>query len=126
GPVHTQHQIGGAVFRAGALWGGLGRRHLRALRRLIASAFCCTQPAPPHRNLRRMAVVARVDEVHRVISTAVDGAFYRAVNPDLAESGLDPIRHYVLSGWREGRDPAPWFSTRAYVEANPELVKAGW
>jgi hypothetical protein len=73
-----------------------------------------------------MAVMARVDEVHRVISTAVDGAFYRAVNPDLAESGLDPIRHYLLSGWREGRDPAPWFSTRAYVEANPEVVKAGW
>nr|MEA2799504.1 hypothetical protein [Phenylobacterium sp.] len=73
-----------------------------------------------------MAVTARVDEVHRVISTAVDGAFYRAVNPDLAGSGLDPIRHYVLSGWREGRDPAPWFSTRAYVEAYPEVVKAGW
>ena len=66
------------------------------------------------------------DEVHRVISTALDGGFYRAVNPDLAESGLDPIRHYVLSGWREGRDPAPWFSTRAYVEAYPEVVKAGW
>jgi hypothetical protein len=77
-----------------------------------------------------MAVLARssasADEVHRVISTALDGAFYRAVNPDLAESGLDPIRHYAGSGWREGRDPAPWFSTRAYVEAYPEVVKAGW
>jgi hypothetical protein len=66
------------------------------------------------------------DEVHRVVSTAVDGGFYRAVNPDLADSGLDPIRHYLLSGWREGRDPAPWFSTRAYVEAHPEVIKAGW
>jgi hypothetical protein len=65
-------------------------------------------------------------EVRRVISTAVDGAFYRAVNPDLAGSGLDPIHHYAGSGWREGRDPAPWFSTRAYVEAYPEVVKAGW
>src|SRR5258708_29348649 len=73
-----------------------------------------------------MPVRARADGVHGVISTAVDGAFYRAVNPDLAGSGLDPIRHYVLSGWREGRDPAPWFSTRAYVEAYPEVVKAGW
>ena len=77
-----------------------------------------------------MAVMAPVkiaaDEVHRVISTAVDGAFYRAVNPDLAESGLDPIAHYAVSGWREGRDPAPWFSTRAYVEAYPEVVRAGW
>jgi glycosyl transferase family 1 len=77
-----------------------------------------------------MAVMAPVkiaaDEVHRVISTAVDGAFYRAVNPDLAGSGLDPIAHYAGSGWREGRDPAPWFSTRAYVEAYPEVAKAGW
>ncbi|HEY8003147.1 MAG TPA: hypothetical protein VIE16_02910 [Phenylobacterium sp.] len=73
-----------------------------------------------------MAAPARDDEVHRVISTAVDGTFYRTVNPDLAKSGLDPVRHYVLSGWREGRDPAPWFSTRAYVEANPEVAKAGW
>ncbi len=61
-----------------------------------------------------------------MISTAVDGAFYRAVNPDLAKSDLDPIRHYLLSGWREGRDPAPWFSTRAYVEANREVIRAGW
>jgi hypothetical protein len=66
------------------------------------------------------------EEVHRIIATAVDGAFYRAVNPDLAGSGLDPIRHYAGSGWREGRDPAPWFSTRAYVEAYPEVAKAGW
>jgi hypothetical protein len=77
-----------------------------------------------------MAVMAPVkiaaDEVHRVISIALDGAFYRAVNPDLAESGLDPIRHYAGSGWREGRDPAPWFSTRAYVEAYPEVARAGW
>lgn len=69
---------------------------------------------------------ARADEVLTVISTAVDGAFYRAVNPDLADSGLDPIAHYVASGWREGRDPAPWFSTSAYAQAYPEVVKAGW
>ncbi|HEX2817678.1 MAG TPA: hypothetical protein VHN39_14885, partial [Phenylobacterium sp.] len=66
------------------------------------------------------------DEVHRVVSTALDGGFYRAVNPDLADSGLDSVRHYLLSGWREGRDPAPWFSTRAYVEVYPEVIKAGW
>ena len=77
-----------------------------------------------------MAVMApakmSAQEVHAVLYTAVDGAFYRAVNPDLADSGLDPIRHYAASGWREGRDPAPWFSTKAYVEAYPEVAKAGW
>jgi hypothetical protein len=77
-----------------------------------------------------MAVLARpsasAHEVYRVISTAFDGAFYRAANPDLADGGRDPIGHYLTSGWREDRDPAPWFSTRAYAEAYPELVKAGW
>ena len=81
-----------------------------------------------------MAVVARLKAASKtqagdafaVISTALDGAFYRAVNPDLAGSGLDPVRHYIASGWREGRDPAPWFSTRGYVAAYPEVVKAGW
>ncbi|MFI4965433.1 MAG: hypothetical protein ACHP9T_08720 [Caulobacterales bacterium] len=69
---------------------------------------------------------ASAEDVHRVISTAVDCAFYRAVNPDIADSGLDPIAHYAASGWREGRDPAPWFSTRAYVEAYPEVARDGW
>ncbi len=73
-----------------------------------------------------MAVKALADEVHRVISTALDGAFYRAVNPDLADADIDPIRHYAESGWREGRDPAPWFSTRDYLTAYPEIGEAGW
>jgi hypothetical protein len=67
-----------------------------------------------------------MDEVHRVISTAVDGAFYRTVNPDLADAGVDPVRHYLESGWREGRDPAPWFSTRDYLAMHPDVAKAGW
>ncbi len=74
-----------------------------------------------------MAVLARFqaepDDVHRVVSTALDGAFYRAMNPDLVG---DPVRHYLSSGWREDRDPAPWFSSQAYIAAYPELVKAGW
>jgi hypothetical protein len=73
-----------------------------------------------------MAVTALADEVHRVISTAVDGTFYRAVNRDLADVEIDPVRHYAESGWREARDPAPWFSTSAYLKANPDVAKAGW
>jgi len=73
-----------------------------------------------------MAVLALADEVHRVISTAVDGTFYRAVNPDLASANVDPIRHYADIGWREGRDPAPWFSTEDYLKANPDVAKTGW
>ena len=73
-----------------------------------------------------MAAMAPLDEVRRVIATALDGAFYRAVYPDLAVGDVDPVAHYVASGWREGRDPAPWFSTADYVKAHPDAVRAGW
>ncbi|WP_374469839.1 glycosyltransferase [Phenylobacterium sp.] len=67
--------------------------------------------------------MAQEDEVYRVVSTAFDGAFYRAAYPDLASLDADLLRHYLNFGWREGRDPAPWFSTRAYLEANPDVAE---
>jgi hypothetical protein len=72
-----------------------------------------------------MAVTALDDEVHRVVSTAFDAAFYRAVYDDLVGPGFDPLRHYLAGGWREGRDPAPWFSADAYLAANPDIAASG-
>lgn len=55
-----------------------------------------------------------------------DVAYFKARNPDLAESEIDPVEHYWTFGWKEGRDPAPWFSTQYYLEANPDVAaKAG-
>jgi hypothetical protein len=67
-----------------------------------------------------------LDETHGVVATALDAAFYRTIYPDVGDGDLDPVSHYVASGWREGRDPAPWFSTRAYLAANADVAKAGW
>jgi hypothetical protein len=72
-----------------------------------------------------MAVSALDDEVHRVVSAAVDGAFYRSAYRELDRPGFDPVRHYLTQGWREGRDPAPWFSVRAYLTLNPDIADAG-
>lgn len=72
-----------------------------------------------------MAVTATVDEVHRVISAAVDGAFYRSVYPDLRGPEIEPVGHYVVHGWREGRDPAPWFSSLKYVASNDDVRRLG-
>ncbi|HVI32365.1 glycosyltransferase [Phenylobacterium sp.] len=71
-----------------------------------------------------MAVTALDDEVYRVVSTAVDAAFYRTAYPDLDKPELDPVRHYLSAGWREGRDPAPWFSSRAYLDAHADVRRA--
>ena len=67
-----------------------------------------------------MAAGAASDSVYRLVATALDTRFYRAIYDDVAEGRVDPVRHYVDAGWREGRDPAPWFSTRAYQEDHPD------
>lgn len=45
--------------------------------------------------------------------------------PDVASSGIDPARHYLTFGWREGRDPGPGFSTTAYLRANSDVAALG-
>lgn len=72
-----------------------------------------------------MTVAVTPDQVYRAISTAVDQAFYRAVYPELGQAARDPIRHYARAGWREGRDPAPWFSTDDYLERHPDVADLG-
>lgn len=72
-----------------------------------------------------MADSATPDEVHRVVSAALDGAFYQAAYPELDQPDIDPIRHYLEHGWREGRDPAPWISVRRYLDDNPDVASAG-
>ncbi|MBW9140046.1 hypothetical protein JNB70_25380, partial [Rhizobium pusense] len=53
-----------------------------------------------------------------------DGSFYLANNPDVREAGIDPLRHYLVHGWREKRDPSPTFSTARYLSENPDVEQA--
>lgn len=65
------------------------------------------------------------DRMVETIAPHFDVEFYLAVNSDVAEEGIDPVRHYVTEGWREGRDPSPTFSTRYYLETNPDVRAEG-
>jgi len=53
-----------------------------------------------------------------------DGSFYLANNPDVRDAGIDPLRHYLVHGWREKRDPSPTFSTARYLSDNPDVEQA--
>ncbi len=68
----------------------------------LAGAATATLPPPD------------TDHALRLARRLVDGPFYRAGNPDLQAAGVDPADHYMASGWREGREPAPQFDTLAY------------
>ena len=56
-------------------------------------------------------------------SQLFDEEYYLSTYPDVKESGIDPVRHYVRNGVREGRNPSKDFNTREYIESNPELLK---
>ena len=34
-----------------------------------------------------------------------DASYYLSHNPDVAQAGVDPLAHYLTTGWKEGRDP---------------------
>jgi lipopolysaccharide heptosyltransferase II len=58
-----------------------------------------------------------------LIRSSFDERFYAARNHDLGTD--DPFVHFCTRGWRERRDPAPWFSMTAYLERNPDVAEAG-
>ncbi len=42
-----------------------------------------------------------------------------------AKAGLDPLKHFLAYGWREGRDLSAAFSVNDYLELHPDVVEAG-
>ncbi len=57
-------------------------------------------------------VMAESDDV---LVPLIDREWYRTVYPDIAASGADPVDHYVISGWREGRWPNSAFDPGWYA-----------
>ena len=55
-----------------------------------------------------------------------DAAYYLAHNPDVAQSGVDPMTHYLTQGFLEGRNPNAWFDTNYYLTCNPDVKASRW
>jgi len=52
-----------------------------------------------------------------------DENHYQVTNDDVLASGLDPLTHYCVFGWQEGRNPNFYFNARWYIETNPEAAR---
>ena len=48
-----------------------------------------------------------------------DPKWYLEHNPDVQAAEVEPLSHYLGSGWKEGRNPNPFSNTRWYLESNP-------
>ncbi|PSL17560.1 glycosyltransferase [Shimia abyssi] len=63
---------------------------------------------------------------YSIIKEHFDYGFYLAKYQDIAAlEKFDPVAHYIRAGWKEGRDPAPWFSTRGYLARYEEVSDSG-
>ncbi|WP_313898795.1 hypothetical protein [Methylobacterium sp. E-045] len=58
-------------------------------------------------------------------SPLVDDLFYLAHNKDVFAAGQDADTHYAEFGFKEGRDPNAFFSTKGYLATNPDVAKSG-
>lgn len=50
-----------------------------------------------------------------------DEKWYLKTFQDIAQSGMDPLRHFVATGWKEGRSPSEYFPDAIYLFYHPEL-----
>ena len=58
------------------------------------------------------------------VAEAFDADFYLATNPDLTLN-TSAFDHFMTIGWRQGRDPAPWFSVRQYLRTQGDVAQSG-
>lgn len=86
--------------------------------------FASSRRSPPHVGESRTAVTISEGQVYPdVLRAFFDADFYKSGFP-ANEAPADPIAHYLAQGWKEGRDPTPWFSTWHYLAMHPDVAGA--
>lgn len=58
-----------------------------------------------------------IDYLTIKFSRQFDKKYYLFHYADVRQADVDPLWHFVRSGWKEGRNPSEGFDTRAYVES---------
>jgi predicted SnoaL-like aldol condensation-catalyzing enzyme len=92
------------------------RQVFKALRSLPAAGYSAAQGLV--KNFRRRKFARFIAE-----SELFDSAFYLQQKPELKDTGIDPLDHFLEHGIDEGTDPHPLFDTSYYLEQNPDVVR---
>jgi len=79
-------------------------------------------------NINNQKKITMLNEIIQYIliknSSLFDKDFYLNTNPDVRDSGINPIMHYIKFGWKENRDPSPEFSTSWYLKTYKDVKEA--
>lgn len=66
------------------------------------------------------------EQVKKISASGLfDEKWYLQMYPDVAQSRLDPIKHYLKFGVSEGRNPSAHFDTQWYLDSYGDVAKAG-
>lgn len=57
--------------------------------------------------------------------TLFDPKFYLSAYDDIRRLGIDPFKHYMIMGWKEGKDPNPNFSSVFYARSYQDVAESG-
>ncbi|MGC8483961.1 MAG: glycosyltransferase, partial [Thermodesulfobium sp.] len=58
-------------------------------------------------------------------SRLFDEIYYLKAYPDVRAADVDPIKHYILFGAKERRNPSPYFQTAFYLDKYPDVAQSG-
>jgi len=93
-------------------------RRAWVLRRLLNIVFVPFRIIRENRKLKRDLALVRS-------SGLFDDDWYLTNNPDVSKTNMEPLRHYLLHGGFEGRDPSIFFDSDWYLTCNPDVVNSG-
>ena len=54
-----------------------------------------------------------------------DSEYYLTNNEDIKKAKVDPIKHYLKFGWKEGRNPSAKFDGNKYLNKIPDAIVSG-
>lgn len=64
-----------------------------------------------------------IDDIQLIQDSELfDKVYYSEKYSDVTHAGLDPLEHYVKYGYREGRNPNPFFDSKWYLETYPDVA----
>jgi hypothetical protein len=105
------------------LWATLSLADARGRTRRLRHLLIWNRPAITVNPLPEASATA----LRFIISDAFDAAFYlsRLSAEQRHSATLDPLGHYLSTGWKLGLAPHPWFDVNWYLRENPSLLAAG-
>jgi glycosyltransferase involved in cell wall biosynthesis len=99
-------------------------RRLRATPRAAGMVFSASF-SPRRRNLLFWAKAYANGNGRRILRQQYKDDYYMAQYPDIAESGIPGILHYICTGYLEGRNPSETFDLRYYMDHYSDVAKSG-